>query len=1334
MMRKGLKKSLIIAATVVIGLVLAVVAVVALVPSQKIASFVIRHTIPDNMKVQSVEGSVLGPLTLKGVTIQTARATVHVDKITADWSPDALFKATVDVNEVAISGVDVYLLAKSGTAATEQPTGPPQLKPPLSVNLEHVELHNAVIHSAEGKKPVVIKTAALSGKLTRKELNIKQLQAHGPLFDLIGRMSIVPDGDYATAGQLDFKLHLPKYAPASGTTIIAGSLRDLRVTLATSPPYNVQAALLADALDEPVRLRAQVTLNAMRLRQIHAKWPAIALDATANAKGAPEDLRFRLRSELVGRKIATIDIALDGGLKNRIATIASLDITRPHDPARLHADGQVGLRGKTPVLALNLDWHALGYPFNGPPTVTIPHGKAAINGTPTQLQAMWQTAIGRQGRIQGTARRDGDRIAVNANWQQLRWPGGGKVASPSGTLTFGGTLSNYQLNIDARMTAPGQTQGHLIVRGTGNRDAIEIGRIDLQALQGELTGTAQAQWKPALDGRIHLRGHGINPGLLIDGWQGRLGLKLDAQASRQGGALTASVSTLGVDGKLRGYPVALSANLDYRDKTLALHRFALKSGPSSLTAQGRIGQQLNLQWRLDSPDLASLYPDAEGSVSGHGQIEGPRKKPHLVAILNGKKLEIPLRGTAYAFKTLSVDADVDLQGKQRSRLNIGLADGTIGRLEIHSVKLAARGTPADHRVTLAADTSRGSVQLAAAGGLKNQRWDFTLRQATLAYPQLAPWHLAAPGSGYVGKQAFSLAKTCWMTGQARACVHAKRNGTTLAGAFQLSDLTFAYLAPLTPQTVGATGSVSAKGSFARNGGSGLPTVHVTASTTQMVVLAKVAEEPGAAPNTAAPPKRIVAFAPSHLKLDLDGHGLRINAALNLLQQKGGLFLTARVPGSAKTPFLKRPLDAELRTDIPDISFVSRFKPTAGKIGGRLQGTMHIVGSLAAPALHGRIALADGSAELPQVGLKLTDVGLVVAGLPDGGISINGNAQSGGGTIAIDGRANLIAKPRNATITIRGDQFQALDNALGTVFISPDLTMTLRGQALNLAGTVKVPKARLTLKEIPQSAVKISKDQVIVQPGKKSTSPFARRFNADIHLVLGDNVHFKGFGLKSRIAGALEIVEEGNQPTRASGQLNLIKGEYRAYGQGLVIEQGTLLFAGPITEPGIDLRAVRHPAEDITVGVSISGTLKQPNFDLFSDPPMTQAETLSWLVLGRPLNDTSDQQGSALSRLAIGLGINQSNKVAKNLGKNLGLDTFSIKTGSGEAGAASDVNQAALVIGKYLSPKLYVSYGIGLFEPVNTVRLEYTLSSRWKLVTESSSIASGGDVIYTLETQ
>ncbi|MFB6261500.1 MAG: translocation/assembly module TamB domain-containing protein, partial [Thiohalorhabdaceae bacterium] len=142
----------------------------------------------------------------------------------------------------------------------------------------------------------------------------------------------------------------------------------------------------------------------------------------------------------------------------------------------------------------------------------------------------------------------------------------------------------------------------------------------------------------------------------------------------------------------------------------------------------------------------------------------------------------------------------------------------------------------------------------------------------------------------------------------------------------------------------------------------------------------------------------------------------------------------------------------------------------------------------------------------------------------------------------------------------------------------------------------------------------------------------------------------------------------------------------------------------------------------------SGRLREPSFQLFSEPTMPQSEQLSWLVLGRSLENTSGGEHANLSRAALLLGARGGAKVAETVGTELGLDEVGLESQTSETG-----EQAALVLGKHLSPRLYVSYGIGLFDAVNTLRMEYTLSEHWQLVTESSTQQTGGDLFYTIET-
>ncbi|HZD53818.1 MAG TPA: translocation/assembly module TamB domain-containing protein, partial [Woeseiaceae bacterium] len=147
---------------------------------------------------------------------------------------------------------------------------------------------------------------------------------------------------------------------------------------------------------------------------------------------------------------------------------------------------------------------------------------------------------------------------------------------------------------------------------------------------------------------------------------------------------------------------------------------------------------------------------------------------------------------------------------------------------------------------------------------------------------------------------------------------------------------------------------------------------------------------------------------------------------------------------------------------------------------------------------------------------------------------------------------------------------------------------------------------------------------------------------------------------------------------------------------------------------------------------VRGSLEEPEFSLFSEPPMTQQEQLSYLVLGRSLDEAPEGESSALARASLALGVKGGNFLAEHIGSNLGVDELTIKSGSGEAGAESNPSDAALVIGKYLSPKLYLSYGVGLFNPVSVLTMQYEINRRLELMTESSSEGTGADLVYSFQ--
>jgi translocation and assembly module TamB len=304
------------------------------------------------------------------------------------------------------------------------------------------------------------------------------------------------------------------------------------------------------------------------------------------------------------------------------------------------------------------------------------------------------------------------------------------------------------------------------------------------------------------------------------------------------------------------------------------------------------------------------------------------------------------------------------------------------------------------------------------------------------------------------------------------------------------------------------------------------------------------------------------------------------------------------------------------------------------------------------------------------------------------------------------------------------QLADLDEA--HILANPDLQVAYDGTLLRVAGAVRVPQAQVTYKANKVSAVEPSRDVVFVGPQVPKAVDVGMTIAARVTIILGSDVKLSAEGLETKLRGAVTVIEDPVQGTKATGQLELSEGTFKAYGQDLVIERGRLYFAGgPIYDPGIDVRAYRKIAEDnVTAGINARGTLKAPEVSVWSDPTMSESEALSYLLLGRPLESTNQQEGSMLANAATSLGIKGGNLLAKKLGAALGLQEASIVPGN-------TLQEAAFVIGKYLSPRLYVSYGIGLFDASSTLRLRYLISEHLHLEAQTGARTSG-DALYTVE--
>ncbi len=438
---------------------------------------------------------------------------------------------------------------------------------------------------------------------------------------------------------------------------------------------------------------------------------------------------------------------------------------------------------------------------------------------------------------------------------------------------------------------------------------------------------------------------------------------------------------------------------------------------------------------------------------------------------------------------------------------------------------------------------------------------------------------------------------------------------------------------------------------------------------------------------------------------------RIDTDLNFVGARlGELMLQAQInplPAS-------KPLSGSFRLTGLDLSVARPFVPMVETLTGHLNGSGTLSGGLLAPQVNGSLVLSDGEVSGPElpVSLEALQVRAMIAGET---IRLDGDWKSGkSGQGRLSGTVGW-GDALSMNLALKGSQLPVTVEPYAVLDVAPDLTITMHGERLSIAGKVLVPKGEITVRELPPSTVKVSDDTVIVgHQTEEGKAPLAMAMDIDV-IVGQDKLAFSGFGLTANVRGQVHIGD--NMDTR--GELWLNDGRYRAYGQRLTVRRARLLFAGPIDQPYLDIEAIRQ-TDDVIAGIRLSGSAEQPTTQIFSEPAMSQEQALSYLVLGRPLS-TTGEDNNMLAQAALGLGLMGSSGVTTSLANNLGIEDFQLDTqGSG--------NETSVVASGNLSEKLSLRYGVGVFEPANTIALRYKLSKKVYLEA-ASGVASSLDIFY-----
>ena len=211
----------------------------------------------------------------------------------------------------------------------------------------------------------------------------------------------------------------------------------------------------------------------------------------------------------------------------------------------------------------------------------------------------------------------------------------------------------------------------------------------------------------------------------------------------------------------------------------------------------------------------------------------------------------------------------------------------------------------------------------------------------------------------------------------------------------------------------------------------------------------------------------------------------------------------------------------------------------------------------------------------------------------------------------------------------------------------------------------------------------------------------------------------GRGVDTRLAGTVQVQGGaiGGLPQMV-GVIHTVGGTYEAYGQRMDIDHGEVRFTGPADNPAVDLLAVR-PNMTQKVGVQVTGRAQSPHVELYSDAGLSDAETLSYVVLGRS-SAGSGAETALLQRAAAAL-LAGRRGTGKGLAGSLGLDDLTV---------ANDGTSGPVVrLGKRFARNFYAAYERSLSGALGTLYIFYDVSKRMTVRAEAGERA-GLDLIFT----
>jgi autotransporter translocation and assembly factor TamB len=923
---------------------------------------------------------------------------------------------------------------------------------------------------------------------------------------------------------------------------------------------------------------------------------------------------------------------------------------------------------------------------------------------------------------------------IQASWQSIQrnLPALGHLESQKGHLNYQGTPQNYNLNLTTALLTNKTPEGQWILTAKGQPQQLNFSQLQYQGDSGHIKGDGQLSWHQGLAWRSHLQ----FDDLITEAWLPSVtahitGLsEVAGQWSAQHKSLQLAQTQL--QGTFKGLPLNINSsqfNVDMSQFSVVhIPRFNTQEtqiiwGENQLKLDGGLTQNTwNLIADTQFNDLNQLLPQLQGQINGMIEVRDQHEKPSITMDLWAKDLAVDKK---IGVDSATLHGTLQALGEQQSQLQLSAHQVLVANRVIPDIGIALNGTQKQHQLVwqLSADpvTAEGVLQGALDDKLnwQGQSESGMVKVQDFLWVQQQPFALI----WQMQQKQVSMAAHCWQAEQAQLCNQEVllASPTQAHANIALNQLEISRLSALFPTGLAWRGAL--EGQAALDWVANQPP-HFSANVLTNNGELGLIQDEGEALTFPYHQLSLVA------KDDTDDH-IAFRFEMQAPNMGQG-YVDARL-NPQQSPYQ---INGAMVLEKVNLAIFKPFFPAMRHLAGEINLAGGLAGDITRPDFYGEFSLQEGEMLAKNAPIDLTHTN-IKASIRGKQASITGQLNSGQGIANLQGEMQWQTEP-SLNLNLEGTQLEFAQKPLFKAKVSPQLNIKVQPYLVDIKGKALVEDAILKPQSLSDQAVPLSADVRMIDLTATDRIKIAKAMrqwdiNADIDLQLGENVFFSGFGLQSKLTGGLKLQQQKQRGMQAIGEIQLDKeAKYEAYGQKLNIRRGQILFAGSIAQPALEIEAIKEVDSKI-VGVRVEGRANAPTLTLFSDTAMNQDEMLGYLLLGRPLyqdgqlsltNNNNSNDSALLASAALSLGIKGGQGLASGIGTALGVKDVTLDAeGSGD--------DTRFTVSGYLTPSLYLRYGVGVFTPVNKVTLRYKLNKNLYLEAVSS-LENALDLFYNFK--